>query len=245
VAIPVAGLLGDGIPGWNAPRHWRCRAESDRYASDRRLPPLNPRCVRRVQPSRSITRKMTVFPRTSGEAVHSRCDQTLLPILRPPKTGSPGTKHGTPPITTISSTTVFSRTRFLARQFGLPAVDSEIPVGQEIKTAEELKVGLPADNLTILGLAKKLAGEIRTPEASRQERLQTLRKVVRSEPVQVEHPWLLLTRRARAWKRAATGWLSRRTQRYRGLGKGQSRPARQPPQQLCCATTESLRPKRK
>ena len=58
--------------------------------------------------------------------------------------------------------------RFLAKQFGLPAVESEIPVGQEIKTAEELKVGLPADNLTILGVAKKLASEIRTPEASKQ-----------------------------------------------------------------------------
>ncbi len=50
--------------------------------------------------------------------------------------------------------------RFFSREFGLPEIQSEIPVGQEIKTYDELVVGLPKDNLTILGLARKMAAGI-------------------------------------------------------------------------------------
>ena len=47
--------------------------------------------------------------------------------------------------------------RFFAESFGLPAIDDEIPVAGEIRTVKDLEVGLPKDNLTILGLARKLA----------------------------------------------------------------------------------------
>jgi dienelactone hydrolase len=49
--------------------------------------------------------------------------------------------------------------RFFDKVFGLSEPDAEIPVGQELKTYDELVVGLPQDNLTILGLARKLATE--------------------------------------------------------------------------------------
>jgi dienelactone hydrolase len=48
---------------------------------------------------------------------------------------------------------------FFTKHFNMPVVDREIPVDGEIKSQEELVVGLPKDNLTILGLAKKLAAE--------------------------------------------------------------------------------------
>ena len=77
--------------------------------------------------------------------------------------------------------------RFLARHFGLPAPESETPVDAEIKSFEDLVVGLPKDNLTILGLARKLAAAIQRPAAGRSELAATLRY----QPVQVAHAWAL------------------------------------------------------
>jgi dienelactone hydrolase len=53
--------------------------------------------------------------------------------------------------------------RFFTKAFGLPVADQEIPVGPELKTYDELVVGLPKDNLTILGLARKLASDNQPP----------------------------------------------------------------------------------
>lgn len=50
--------------------------------------------------------------------------------------------------------------RFFTRHFGLPEATTEIPVGSEVKSIQELTVGLPKENLTILGLARKLAEHI-------------------------------------------------------------------------------------
>ena len=90
--------------------------------------------------------------------------------------------------------------RFFSQQFGLPAIEKETPVGQEIKSYEELVVGLPKDNLTILGLARKLANGIaRRPvpadsnakSAWANEERETLRSVVRYKPVQLSRVWTL------------------------------------------------------
>jgi hypothetical protein len=58
--------------------------------------------------------------------------------------------------------------RFLMEHFALAGSATEIAVDGEVRTAEELWVGLPADNLTILGLARKLAERVErapTPES--------------------------------------------------------------------------------
>jgi dienelactone hydrolase len=56
--------------------------------------------------------------------------------------------------------------RFFIRYFDLALADRESPADTEIKSFEELTVGLPGNNLTILGLARKLASQIvRTPDA--------------------------------------------------------------------------------
>ena len=89
--------------------------------------------------------------------------------------------------------------RFFSKEFGVPMI-SEIPSGQEIKSYDELVVGLPKDNLTILGLARKMAAAISRPsvpaeptansawaKAEREELVQ----VVRSRPVGLERAWTL------------------------------------------------------
>ncbi len=90
--------------------------------------------------------------------------------------------------------------QFFSQHFGLPPIESEIPAGQELKSADELAVGLPADNLTILGLARRMASQIQRPPvpadaaaraswAARQR--QTLRSVVRYEPLNLDRAWRL------------------------------------------------------
>jgi dienelactone hydrolase len=87
--------------------------------------------------------------------------------------------------------------RFFDKYFHLPASDKEIPVYPQIMTYQQLVVGLPADNLTILGLARKLAGDIqrdpipdeanRTAWAAAQRA--KLKLVVRYKPVLIKHVW--------------------------------------------------------
>jgi dienelactone hydrolase len=86
---------------------------------------------------------------------------------------------------------------FFTKHFNLPVAEREVPVDAEIKSFEELAVGLPKDNLTVLGLAKKLAGEIRrppVPDASARtvwaaSERSKLKAVVRYEPVVVSSAW--------------------------------------------------------
>ena len=46
--------------------------------------------------------------------------------------------------------------RFFSQHFGLPLIDRETAVAEEVKTYDELVVGLPKVNQTILGLAREL-----------------------------------------------------------------------------------------
>jgi dienelactone hydrolase len=88
--------------------------------------------------------------------------------------------------------------RFLSQQFGLPPIESEIPAGQELKSYDELVVGLPKDNLTILGLARKMSQEITRPPipsgvearaAWAASERQKLSGVVRYKPVGLGRLW--------------------------------------------------------
>jgi len=82
--------------------------------------------------------------------------------------------------------------RFFSRQFGMGPIEQEIPAESEVKTYDELTVGLPKDNLTILSLARKLAEQIsREPAASTSTARTRLRSLVRYKPVGLEHVWAL------------------------------------------------------
>jgi len=96
--------------------------------------------------------------------------------------------------------------RFFSKQFGLPLIDNEDHVAPEIKSYDELLVGLPEDNLTILGLAQKLGREINRPPVpsepsaraawSKAER-EKLRDVVRYKPVTIDHLWSVATTKSK------------------------------------------------
>lgn len=82
--------------------------------------------------------------------------------------------------------------RFFSEHFRLPVVDGEIFSDDEIRTPQELAVGVPADNLTFVTLARKLAQQIQrepVPQdtAARQAWAKTQREklesVVRYKPV--------------------------------------------------------------
>ena len=88
--------------------------------------------------------------------------------------------------------------RFFDQHFNLSQGATEIPVGHNVKSYEELKAGLPKDNLTILGLAQKMGHALRRPavpsrpaerdEWSTAQRVK-LHQVVRYHPVRVSHAW--------------------------------------------------------
>ena len=89
---------------------------------------------------------------------------------------------------------------FFIKHFHLTADSAETPVGQYVKTFDELKGGIPPDNLTILGLARKMAKQLTLPPLptdlaelkvwSDAERTK-LRGVVRYHPVTVSHVMLV------------------------------------------------------
>jgi dienelactone hydrolase len=82
--------------------------------------------------------------------------------------------------------------RFLSKHFGLPPIVQEIPVDGEVKSFDELTVGLPKDNLTMVGLARKLAAGIQRDTATAgPDARKRLESTVRYHRVAVEHAWAL------------------------------------------------------
>src|SRR5207245_6594169 len=90
--------------------------------------------------------------------------------------------------------------RFFSEHFRMPRIEDEIDSDDEILSPEELAVGLPEENLTILGLARKLGqqvsrGAIPGDPAGRKAWLEqqrsTLRELVRYRPVRAARVWTL------------------------------------------------------
>ncbi|MBN8730532.1 MAG: acetylxylan esterase [Acidobacteria bacterium] len=77
--------------------------------------------------------------------------------------------------------------RFFAKSFGLKAPEQESNMSGEIHTREELTVGLPGDNLSILGLARREAAKL----GPRQGTAAELKTLLRYQPVEVRHAWAL------------------------------------------------------
>lgn len=76
--------------------------------------------------------------------------------------------------------------RFFSEHFGLTPIDEEIPVATEIRSYDELVVGLPANNLTILGLARRLADQIERPPVSIEKDRTKLSEIIRFRRVRQE-----------------------------------------------------------
>ncbi len=85
---------------------------------------------------------------------------------------------------------------FFSREFKLPPITEGPGVGAEIKSYDDLVVGLPKDNLTILALARRFADDLkRAPVPSNASALATersnLKEVVRYRPVKVDRLWTI------------------------------------------------------
>lgn len=87
---------------------------------------------------------------------------------------------------------------FFSKHFHLSAPTEEIPSDAEIRTPQELAVGLPADNLTVAGLATRIATRLVRPlppsdpaqrENWKAAQRQKLASVLRVEPVSLENAW--------------------------------------------------------
>jgi dienelactone hydrolase len=78
---------------------------------------------------------------------------------------------------------------FFTKHFGMPVVEREVAVDREVKTREQLNVGVPKDNLTILGLAKRLASDIRRTPVPPDAMRKRLTEVLRYKPVTVKRAW--------------------------------------------------------
>ncbi len=87
---------------------------------------------------------------------------------------------------------------FFSKHFHLSAHTEEIPSDAEVRTPQELAVGLPADNLTVAGLATRIATRLVRPlppsdpaqrENWRAAQRQKLASVLRVEQVSLENAW--------------------------------------------------------
>jgi len=82
--------------------------------------------------------------------------------------------------------------RFFSRVFNMPPIESEGSIGPEVRSYDELVVGLPKDNLSILDLARKFAGDVRrapqAPAGTDAERIR-LRQIVRYRPAAIARAW--------------------------------------------------------
>ena len=76
--------------------------------------------------------------------------------------------------------------KFFSRAFGIPEITDESGVEPEIKSYEELVVGLAPGNQTILGLARKFAGDIQHGSSSKEH----LAEVIRYREVEAR-AWML------------------------------------------------------
>ena len=86
--------------------------------------------------------------------------------------------------------------RFFSQQFGLPAIEESPNVGSELHSSDELAVGVPENNLTILDLARQHANEIeRKPlpaeQPGRDAERNRLKQVIRLEPNPIGRVWTI------------------------------------------------------
>ena len=89
---------------------------------------------------------------------------------------------------------------FFTKHFGLPPIENEDGVAAEVKSYEELVTPLPADNLTILDLARQVGKRITRapiPSAASEKTAwasserSKLKNVVRYQPVDVQDTWTI------------------------------------------------------
>lgn len=80
--------------------------------------------------------------------------------------------------------------RFFSREFRLPPFETDSPeAAREVRPYDELLVGLPSDNLTILDLARRLAAGLPRGSAPAAAQREGLARVVRYRAATIERAW--------------------------------------------------------
>jgi hypothetical protein len=88
--------------------------------------------------------------------------------------------------------------KFFDKNFGISASPNEIPSSRDIKTSQELTVGLPSTNLTILGLARQFETTLSHPAIPKginarkawvSSHREKLKSIIRYAPVSVRSVW--------------------------------------------------------
>lgn len=80
--------------------------------------------------------------------------------------------------------------KFFAKHFRMEPFEEDDAVAGEVRSYEELVVGLPKDNLTILGLARKFAQE-NAAAPRRSPTRERLAEIVRYRPATIDRAWLV------------------------------------------------------
>jgi hypothetical protein len=83
---------------------------------------------------------------------------------------------------------------FFSRHFNIPAINEDPDIGSSIRSYADLVVGLSDDNLTIVGLAQKLAAEIKrdAPSSASSDgdaERSKLKNIVRYRPAKLDRVW--------------------------------------------------------
>lgn len=95
--------------------------------------------------------------------------------------------------------------RFFSRAFSLsPAIESDHPLAaSELRSYEELVVGLPDDNLTIFDLARRIAAGVERPAVAPETARAGLRRVVRYRAATIDDAWLVASTKQRGVETAS------------------------------------------
>src|SRR5260370_42354140 len=85
-------------------------------------------------------------------------------------------------------------TEFYCRHFNLPPIKEDPGVSSEGKSYEELVVGLPSNNLTIVGLARMLADQVKrdalsSDSSAREAERSKLKQIVRYHAATLDRVW--------------------------------------------------------
>jgi dienelactone hydrolase len=88
--------------------------------------------------------------------------------------------------------------RFFSRAFRVGPIETDSPeAASEVRGYDELVVGLPEDNLTILGLARRIAAGFARPEEAPDASRRRLAQVVRHQPATITSEWLMASTKRR------------------------------------------------
>ena len=94
--------------------------------------------------------------------------------------------------------------RFFGRVFRVPGMLTDSPeAASEVRGPDELTVGLPADNLTILDLARRIAAGVSRTALAPETGRARLTSVVRYRPTRIDAAWLVASTKQRGVETAS------------------------------------------